>query len=94
MFLRQKIEEKLTKEFCPLFLSVKDDSTHHVGHSGYRAGGESHFTVTLVSAEFSGLTRIQRHQRVYQCLQDELKGGVHALCLKLLSPEEPAALSE
>jgi stress-induced morphogen len=28
---------------------------------------------------------------VHTCLQEELKDGVHALCLKLLSPDEAAS---
>lgn len=94
MLLTRQIEEKLTKEFLPLYLKIEDDSHRHVGHGNYRAGGESHFTVTLMSKSFTDLPRLQRHQQVYACLHEELKSGVHALCLKLFSPEEAAALSE
>ena len=94
MFLTRQIEEKLTKEFSPLFLKIEDDSHRHINHGNYRAGGESHLTVILMSKKFTGLSRLRRHQQVYACLQEELKSGVHALCLKLFSPEEGAALSE
>lgn len=94
MLLTRKIEEKLTKEFSPLFLKIEDDSHRHINHGDYMAGGESHFTVTLMSKKFTDLPRLGRHQQVYVCLQEELKSGIHALCLKLFSPEEGAALSE
>ncbi len=88
MLLTRQIEEKLTKEFSPLFLKIEDDSHRHINHGDYTAGGESHFTVTLMSKNFTGLPRLRRHQQVYICLQEELKSGIHALCLKLFSPEE------
>lgn len=91
--LKTRIETKLQNTFSPLYLKVEDDSHRHVGHVGHRLGGESHFSVTLVSSVFTGLSRIQRHQKVYACLDEELKDGVHALCLKILSPEEEEALN-
>lgn len=94
MLLTRQIEEKLAKEFAPLYLKIEDDSHRHINHGDYRAGGESHFTVTLISKSFTDLSRLQRHQQVYACLQEELKSGIHALCLHLFSPEEGAALSE
>ncbi|KAB2833604.1 MAG: BolA family transcriptional regulator [Caedimonadaceae bacterium] len=94
MLLTCQIEEKLTKEFSPLFLKIEDDSHRHVNHGNYSVGGESHFTITLISKNFTDLSRLQRHQQVYTCLQKELKSKIHALCLKLFSPEERAALSE
>lgn len=94
MLLTCQIEEKLTKEFSPLFLKIEDDSHRHVNHGNYRVGGESHFTITLISKNFTDLPRLQRHQQVYTCLQEELKSKIHALCLKLFSPEEGGALSE
>ena len=94
MTLKTHIEEKLQKAFAPLFLRVEDDSYRHVGHKNYKPGAESHFSVTLVSGAFSGLSRVQRHQKVYACLEDEIKNGVHALSLKILSPEEKEASNE
>lgn len=94
MLLTRQIEEKLTKEFSPFFLKIEDDSHRHINHGNYRAGGESHFTITLVSKKFTDLPRLGRHQQVHACLQEELKSGIHALCLKLFSPEEEAVLSE
>ncbi|MBS0271566.1 MAG: BolA family transcriptional regulator [Proteobacteria bacterium] len=92
--LKTRIETKLQKAFSPLYLKVEDDSHHHVGHAGHRSGGESHFSVIIASSVFGDLSRVQRHQKIYACLNEELKDGVHALCLKVLSPEEWAALNE
>lgn len=89
--VKTRIETKLRKAFSPTYLEVKDTSHLHIGHGNYKAGGESHFSVTVISLAFCGLNRIQRHQKVYGCLEEELKNGVHALCLKTLCPEETEA---
>jgi acid stress-induced BolA-like protein IbaG/YrbA len=51
-------------------------------------GDGRHFFATIVSAEFAGLTRIQRHQRVYAALGDRMREQIHALSMKTLTPEE------
>lgn len=86
--MKERIETKLRIAFSPSTLIVKDESAFHVKHGDYYPEGGSHFRITLVSPLFKGFSRIERHQQVYACLEEELKGGVHALCLKLLSPEE------
>jgi len=54
-------------------------------------GDGRHFFATIVSAEFVGLTRIKRHQRVYAALGERMKEQIHALSMKTLSPEEWSA---
>jgi acid stress-induced BolA-like protein IbaG/YrbA len=51
-------------------------------------GDGRHFFATIVSAEFAGLTRIKRHQRVYAALGDRMREQIHALSMKTLTPEE------
>ena len=50
--------------------------------------GETHFKVTIVSAAFRGLSRLERHRLVYQTVDAELKERVHALTIRALTPEE------
>ena len=80
------MREKLTAHFNPISLEILDDSDHHAGHSGAKAGGGTHYTVKLISDQFTGLSRIQRHQAVYAVLVEELKTQVHALVLHLDAP--------
>jgi acid stress-induced BolA-like protein IbaG/YrbA len=54
-------------------------------------GDGRHFFATIVAAEFEGLSRIKRHQRVYQALGERMREQVHALSMKTLSPAEWAA---
>jgi BolA protein len=80
------MREKLTTYFTPLHLEITDDSHHHAGHSGAKAGGGTHYTVKLISAQFRGLSRIKQHQAVHHVLAEELKTQVHALVLHLDEP--------
>ena len=51
-------------------------------------GDGQHFEAIVVSAEFSGESRIRRHQRVFQTLGDRMRGEIHALSIKTYTPEE------
>jgi BolA family transcriptional regulator, general stress-responsive regulator len=84
------ITEKLTGAFTPASLRVVDESHQHEGHTGHRAGGQTHFRVYIVSEAFRGKTRIERHRMVNATLATELAGGVHALAIHANAPEESA----
>ena len=88
MSVADTICRKLAERFAPSRLDIVDESYRHAGHSGARPGGETHFSVTLVSPVFSGMGRVARQRLVYETLADELAGGVHALSLTTLAPSE------
>ncbi len=54
-------------------------------------GDGRHFFATIVSAQFEGLTRIRRHQRVYSALGERMREQIHALSMKTLTPAEHRA---
>ena len=54
-------------------------------------GDGQHFQAVVVSGEFAGKSRIQRHQLVYAALGDRMREEVHALSMKTLTPDEFAA---
>lgn len=87
MTYKARIEQKLSA-LNPVRLEVIDDSEKHRGHGGYREGGETHFTVRIVSPEFTGLTRVARHRLVNQLLAAELAERVHALAIETKAPGE------
>ncbi|HEX4598999.1 MAG TPA: BolA family protein [Burkholderiaceae bacterium] len=74
----------------PLELQIEDESERHAGHPGARAGGR-HYRLLLISPRFPGLTRLQRHRLVYDCLATLIPGQIHALAMTLLSPKEAAS---
>lgn len=87
------LRARLNQAFAPERLEIVDQSHRHAGHHLHggidgRPGGESHFEVTLVSAAFVGLNRVQRQRAVNAVLADQLAGPVHALSLKLAAPGE------
>lgn len=88
-----KIREKLTVGLAPERLVIEDDSGRHAGHHHEggvdgRAGGESHFNLTVVSQAFEGQGRVQRQRTVNALLREELAGPVHALSVRALTPDE------
>lgn len=70
----------------PVLLEIVDDSAKHAGHAGNSGGG--HFTLTVVSSQFSGKSQIMRHRLIYQALQDLIPTRIHALSISALTPEE------
>ena len=78
------ITRKLAEAFAPDQLAVENQSDQHSGPRGR----ESHFKVVVVSAAFAGQSLVQRHRAVNATLADELRGGVHALSIEALTPEQ------
>ena len=71
----------------PTVLEIHDDGADHVGHAG-AANGAGHFSLLIVAQNFSGLSRLERHQRVLREVGDLLPHPVHALSIRALAPEE------
>ena len=88
MSVADTIRIKLTERFAPTRLEISDESHRHAGHEGARPDGETHFSVTIVSAAFMGQSRVARQRLVYQTLSEELATRVHALSLTTLAPGE------
>ncbi|SAL44766.1 BolA family protein [Caballeronia humi] len=80
------LEARLNTALAPVSLHIEDDSAAHAGHAGAASG--SHYTVTIVSAQFAGKPRVARHRLVYDALAEEMRRGVHALAIKAYTPEE------
>ncbi len=88
MHVAETIKQKLTDSLSPERLEIIDDSARHAGHSGAAAAGESHFKVVVVSKAFDGKSRIERHMLVNEALADELRGPIHMLSIKAITPAE------
>jgi BolA protein len=83
-----RIHQALESAFAPAQIQVEDDSHRHAGHAGARPGGETHYSVAVVSPAFTGMNRLARSRAVQAVLAAEIGGGLHALSLRLLTPEE------
>ncbi|HEX5280812.1 MAG TPA: BolA family protein [Micropepsaceae bacterium] len=86
--MTDRLRVKLVAALRPDSLTIVDESARHAGHAGAREGGETHFRIRIVSAEFAGLSRVERQRRVYATLAQEFADGVHALALTTLTPDE------
>jgi len=89
--IADRLKAKLNQALAPQQLEIHDDSAKHSGHAGAREGGESHFSVLVVSKHFEGLNRVARQRLINAALAEELAGPVHALSLQTLTPAEYAA---
>jgi BolA family transcriptional regulator, general stress-responsive regulator len=81
---QETIQQKLQQAFAPIHLEVINESHMH----SVPEGSESHFKVVVVSDAFVGEKLIARHRQVNQVLSDELAGGIHALALHTMTPDD------
>ena len=79
---------RLVAALAPTRLELEDQSARHIGHAGHDGRGESHFALTITSAAFTGLNRVQRQRAVYAALGDLMVERVHALTIKASAPGE------
>ena len=86
-----RIRCALLAAFPGAAIDVVDDSGHHAGHAGAQPGGETHYSVRMVSSAFAGLGRLARSRAVHATLEPEFGTGLHALSLRLLAPDETGA---
>lgn len=75
MMTKEKIRELIAAGLSCTFLEVRGDDG-------------AHFEATIVSAQFEGKNRVQRHQLVYAALGDHMREAIHALAMKTLTPAE------
>ncbi|MFQ5768276.1 MAG: BolA family protein, partial [Acidobacteriota bacterium] len=85
---REKLEDRLRREFQPVHLEIFDESDRHTGHAGRGPGGGGHFSVVIVSGRFEGKSLLHRHRMVNAVLADLMGGEIHALGLKTVLPSE------
>ena len=85
MTLSDEIRTRLAP-LQPMQLDIQDDSALHAGHAGNTGGG--HFTLNIVSTQFSGKSQVLRHRAVYQALADLMPQRIHALSIRAYAPDE------
>lgn len=87
----QRIIALLQAAFAPAEVRLQDDSHRHAGHAGAAPGGQTHYSVLVISPAFAGQSRIARSRAAHAALAAEFSSGLHALSLRLLTPEEAGA---
>ncbi len=84
MDMQQQIEQKLMNAFDPVHLEVIDESHEH----NVPEGAQSHFRTIIVTDQFTGKSRIERHKKVYRALLVELDGLIKAFSVLTFDPDE------
>ncbi len=79
---------RLHSALSPTRIELTDDSEQHRGHGGYNPAGESHFSLRIESACFTGKNRVQRQRLVYAALGELMHDRVHALSIRATAPGE------
>ncbi|RMH61913.1 MAG: BolA family transcriptional regulator [Zetaproteobacteria bacterium] len=80
------MERLLREHFPDARIEIVDESHLHAGHAGARAHGGGHYRLAITSKAFAGLSRVQRHQRVYQALKPLMREAIHALSITAHAP--------
>lgn len=86
--IEQELKDILEKTFNCVELRIDNQSHLHAGHASSPQSGQSHFHVLVVSDDFLGMTRVQRHQAINAVLTPLFERGLHALSLTLSTPSE------
>lgn len=84
MLIRDQIHDELVRSFTPELLEVINESANH----NVPPNSETHFKVIIVSKTFAGQTLVTRHRAVNKALATQLSGGVHALSIQALTPDQ------
>jgi BolA family transcriptional regulator, general stress-responsive regulator len=91
MRVANELRRRLEAELGPGRVEIEDQSARHAGHAGARPGGETHFSVLVVSPAFAGRGRVERQRLVYAAAADLLRTDIHALSVRALAPGEPGS---
>lgn len=87
MAMHEDITSALNGALSPVHIELVNESHQH----NVPEGSESHWNLIVVSDAFSGKRLIARQRAVYSALKAQMNGGIHALTMKTLTPEEWSA---
>ncbi len=71
------IERMIRKKLPEAQISIQD-----------LAGDGDHYAANIIAEEFRGKTRVQQHQMVYEALEGNMGGALHALALQTSAPKD------
>ncbi|OTB04384.1 hypothetical protein M426DRAFT_320755 [Hypoxylon sp. CI-4A] len=96
--MEDTIRSKINEVLKPSRLEIFNDSHKHAHHSPMvgNTSKETHFRLVITSEAFKSKMQPARHRIIYQLLKDEMAqdGGIHALQLRTMTPEEEQRLQE
>lgn len=84
MSRKEELENILKTNFKCEYLEVLNESHRH----SVPVNSETHFKVTIVTGDFTGKSKVGRHQSIYALTRHLMDQGLHALALHTYLPEE------
>ena len=88
----KKLDAMVQNCFSCDFISIEDQSAFHHGHNPDKPGG--HYAMTIVSTSFQDMGILQRNRLVFKALEMPENKAIHAMSLKLYTPQQWSALKE
>ncbi|KRP08505.1 MAG: transcriptional regulator BolA [SAR86 cluster bacterium BACL1 MAG-121001-bin56] len=83
MSYKETIISDLHQAFAIEHIALKNESFMH----NVPADSESHFKLIIVSDDFLGITKVKRHQGIYNALSETMK-SIHALSIQAFTVAE------
>ena len=84
---KEEIERKMKERLGAVHVEVVDETWKHAGHAGAATGG-GHFTLVVVSPRFEGVNALDRRRLVFNALEAEMNGAIHALTVRTVAQSE------
>ena len=81
-----EIKKRLSEMFSLIHFELKDFTGRHLNHKTHEGG--FHLEAVIVSDDFSGLSLINRHKKVYEAMGNLMKHEIHALSMKTLTKKD------
>jgi stress-induced morphogen len=81
MSLEERLKLKLAQ-------ALGDVQNVEIINEGGSCSAAAKVIVSIVSAKFEGVSRLQRHRMVHEALAEEIKNELHALTIRALAPSE------
>jgi len=78
----EEVRERIEDGFEDADVEVVEEE-----HEDERSDG-AHFGLVVVSDEFDGMSRVDRHRAVYDALGEAMGGDIHAVEISARAPDE------
>ncbi|CEJ85430.1 Putative BolA domain protein [[Torrubiella] hemipterigena] len=92
------IRAKIMAALNPQTLEIYNDSHLHAHHKAMAGSTskETHFRLIITSEVFNSKRQPARHRMIYALLSEEMarEGGIHALQLRTMTPDEEASQAD
>ena len=86
--MQNKLHDFFTSTFQASYVEVEDLSHLHAKHAGARETGGGHYKVLIISENFKGMSRIDRHRKITKSAMATFPGMIHALAVQAFTQEE------